>query len=342
MPKQKRKDTTIIDIAKELNVSKSTVSRALQHHPRISAETTARVFDLVKKYNYQPNAIAASLSKQRTKTIGVIVPILSHYFFSTAIAGIEEVAYKEGYKVMIFQSAESYDREVEITHTLLKSKVDGVLISISKETKDVEHLMEFTKRNIPLIFFDRMPQGIEADYVIVDDYKGAYIATEHLINQGFKSIMHLAGPSSLLISQNRMKGYLDALKDNHIVPKKNWILESGLERKHGKESAQKLLKTKLPEAIFAVSDPVAIGLMIELKENGIKLPEQMAIVGFNDDPLATVIDPQLTTIVQPAFDMGETAAMLCLDHIRNKNYRTHKIFEPRLVIRKSSIKISLD
>jgi DNA-binding LacI/PurR family transcriptional regulator len=229
---------------------------------------------------------------------------------------------------------------VEITKTLLNSKVDALLISISKETKKYDHLIEFKDRGIPLVCFDRIPIGLACNQVTFDDYRGAYNATEHLIRQGFQTIYHLAGPSSLLISQNRMNGFLDALNDNNIEPGKDWVMESGLERQHGQESALKLLKKKLPEAIFAVSDPVAIGLIITLKENGIRIPEQVSVVGFNDDPTTTVIDPQLTSILQPAFSMGEAAAKISLDQIGNEyNSFIHKIFEPKLIVRKSSEKI---
>lgn len=334
------KETTILDIARELKVSKSTVSRALQNNPSISEATTQAVWKLAKKYNYHPNNIAASLSKRETNTIGVIVPLLSHYYFSTVISGIEEVAYKAGYKVIICQSAESYEREVMASQTLLSSKVDGLLVSISRETVRSDHFKIFQQKKIPIIFFDRICPDLDASSVLVDDFMGAFTAVKHLIKQGRRKIAHLAGPSALLISQNRINGYKAALEQYGLPFDENLMVscEYGLERENGSEATQQLLDAGIiPDAIFAMCDPVAIGAMLTLKKNNIRIPEQTAVVGFCDEPIATVVEPQLSTLVQPAFQIGEAAVELLLNQIKNKqNVVQKKVFTTHLIVRDSS------
>jgi len=340
---QEFKQTTIIDIAKELNVSKSTVSRALNNHSSIGDATKKAVQDLAKKYNYHPNDIASSLSKRSTKTIGVIVPLLSHYYFSTVISGIEELAYKAGYKVLICQSAESYAREVVVSQTLLSSKVDGLLVSVSRETKDADHFKVFQSRNIPVIFFDRVCPGMEASSVIIDDYMGAFTAVEHLIQQGKRKIAHLAGPPLLNISQNRVRGYKAALEKYGLPFDEELLItcNTGLERENAIEATQVMLnKGILPDAIFAFCDPLAIGAMEALKSNDIKIPEQVAVVGFCNEPMATVVEPRLSTLVQPAFKIGAAAAQLFFDQINNNSQAVEqKVFRTNLIIRESSQKI---
>jgi DNA-binding LacI/PurR family transcriptional regulator len=335
---QLNKEITLIDIAKELNVSKSTVSRALQNHHSIGAATKDAVRKLAEKYNYQPNAIAASLFKKSTKTIGVIVPILSHYFFSTVIAGIEEVAYKAGYKVIICQSHELYEREVIVSKTLLSAKVDGLIVSVSRETVNMDHFQAFINKNIPLVFFDRLPAGIESSCVSVNDYEGAYQLVEHLIYQGYKRIAHFTGPLNITLSQNRLNGYKDALRKHQILINEALIYECGFERAQGVATTEKLLADGLvPDAIFAVCDPVAIGIMLTLKQKKIKIPHDIAVVGFNDDPTATVIDPPLTTVVQPAFEIGVAAANIVLKQVTQPggNY-IKEVLKTSLIIRQSS------
>jgi len=334
------KEITLIDIANELNVSKSTVSRALQNHHSIGAETTKAVHELAKKYHYQPNAIAASLFKKSTKTIGVIVPILSHYFFSTVIAGIEDVAYKAGYKVIICQSHELYEREVIVSKTLLSAKVDGLIVSVSKETVNMDHFQQFLDKNIPLIFFDRLPTGIQSNSVSVDDYEGAFKIVEHLIEQGCKRIAHFTGPLNIALAQNRLQGYKDALRKHHIPVNDELIYECGFERTQGITTTEKLLTDQVSvDAIFAVCDPVAIGVMLTLKQKSIKIPHDIAVVGFNDDPTATVIDPPLTTVAQPAFKIGVAAADIFLKQVigPGRSY-IKEVLKTNLTIRQSSLR----
>src|SRR5690554_3374073 len=334
------KEATILDIARELKVSKSTVSRALKNHHSIGEVTKKAVLDLAKKYNYHPNNIAYSLSKKSTKTIGVIVPMLSHYYFSTVISGIEELAYKAGYKVIICQSAESYKREVLVSQALLSNKVDGLIVSISRETHDSSHFKVYQDRNVPIVFFDRVCPDIEASSVTVDDYQGAYTAVEHLIKKGYRKIAHFAGPPLLQITQKRIEGYKDALLNNGLPLDEKLIRDcgEGLEQENGSQATQKMLDEGIrPDAVFAICDPIAIGVMITLKKNAIKVPDEVAVVGFCDEPIAKVIEPQLSTLVQPAFEIGGLTVELLLNQIESSVPLVEKrVLKAELMVRGSS------
>ena len=334
------KETTLLDIARELNVSKSTVSRALKDHPSIGEVTKKAVKDLAKKYNYHPNSIAYSLSKNSTRTIGVIVPLLSHYYFSSVISGIEELAYKLGYKVIICQSAESYDREVIVSQTLLSSKIDGLIVSISRETSNSDHFKLYQKKNVPIVFFDRVCPDMKVSSVTVDDYQGAFTAVEHLIMGGRRKIAHFAGPPLLQISQQRIKGYKDALM-KHGLPFDDKLLidcGSGLEQENGSMATQHMLDAGIrPDAIFAFCDPLAIGVMMTLKKNQIKIPNEVAVVGFCDEPIATVIEPPLSSLIQPAFQIGESSVELLINQIKSQQpLIENKVLQAELRVRESS------
>jgi len=245
---------TIKDIAKELHISPSTVSRALKDHPDISVKTKKLVNDLAKKWQYKPNALALSLRNNKSNVIGVIVPEIVHHFFSSVISGIEEVAQKEGYNVMMFQSNESYEREVKNVQALLSSRVDGVLVSVSKETEKYEHLQELRDNNVPIVFFDRVCNHLSSDNVIVDDFNGAYTAVKHLIDVGCKRIVHLSAPQKMLLGQNRLKGYRKALSDSGIALDERLIIECD-------DYDQAILKMPdllgledVPDGVFAVND----------------------------------------------------------------------------------------
>jgi DNA-binding LacI/PurR family transcriptional regulator len=334
------KAATILDIARELNVSKSTVSRALNNHYSIGDATKKAVLNLAKKYNYHPNNIAYSLSKKSTRTIGVIVPLLSHYYFSTVISGIEELAYKSGYKVIICQSAESYEREVVVSQALLSSKVDGLLVSISRETNNSDHFKVYQEKKIPIVFFDRVCQDMEVSSVTVDDYQGAFSAVEHLIREGRRRIAHFAGPPLLQISNMRIQGYKDALLKHGISFDEKLLIDcgDGLEQENGSKAAQDMLDAGIrPDAIFAICDPIAIGVMMTLKKNNIKIPDEIALVGFCDEPVAKVVEPQLSSLVQPAFDIGEKAVELLLKQINNQSpIIEKKVLTAELIVRESS------
>ena len=331
---------TIKDIAAELGISPSTVSRALKDHPDISDATKKAVKELAEKWDYQPNSIALSLRSQKSNIIGVIVPQLVHHFFSTVISGIEDVAYAAGYNVMVCQSNEKYDREVADIKALVSSRAEGLLVSFSKETEDFEHLKKLQKRGVPLVFFDRISEEMDTHSVIVDDFGGAYKATEHLIELGCKRIAHLAGPDNLMISQNRIDGYLEALKAHDIPYREELVLVCDGGPEMGVEKMNQLLKHK-PDGVFANNDLVAIGAMRSIKEAGLRIPEDIPVVGYSDWMVASVMTPSLTSVAQPGYEMGKTAAQILLNQINNPGEEwdlDSKILETELIIRDSSKK----
>lgn len=332
---------TIKDIAKELNISPSTVSRALKGYDTISAKTRKAVQDLANKYDYQPNSIALSLRQQRSNTIGVIIPEIVHFFFSTIISGIEDIAYEAGYNVIISQSNESYQREVSDTRALLRSRVDGLLVSVSRETTDFSHFQELHERGVPMVFFDRICPDLQTSRVIVDDLKGAMNGVEHLIQTGCRRIAHLAGPSELLISQNRLEGYKKALA-KHGLPIHDELIvlcEDGTVDQAIACTKQLMELKNPPDAIFANNDMSAMGAMREVFSRGLKVPDDVSILGFSDWQLASLVHPSLTSIHQSGFEMGREAARLFIEQIESKdpNYQPRTvILNTELVIREST------
>jgi LacI family transcriptional regulator len=313
-------NVTIKDLAKKLGVSASTVSRALKNHPDISVETKKAVNDLAKQLNYQPNTVALSLRQSKTNTIGVIIPEIAHFFFSTVVSGIEDIAYSKGYNVIITQSSESYEREVIDTQALFNSRVDGILISVARDTKNFDHFTNLIQRNMPLVFFDRIIEGVNASKVIVDDEQGAYEATQHLIEQGYKRIAHLAGPANLIISQNRLNGYKAAIADNNYLKDDSIVKICGLGTyEEAEQITYELLDSRVPpDAIFANNDVAAYGAMTAIKKRNLHIPNDIAIVGFSNWRFSGLIQPALSSVTQPGFKMGQEATKLLLKQIEMK------------------------
>jgi DNA-binding LacI/PurR family transcriptional regulator len=310
---------TIKDIAKELGISPSTVSKALKGHRDISSSTKESVKKLADKWNYKPDQIALSLKSGSSKTIGVIVPEIVHYFFSTVIGGIEDVAYDSGYHVMFCQSSELYARELKAVETLISSRVDGILVSLSKHTENFDHFRKIKNDNIPLVFFDRICEEIDTDRVIVDDETGAFDAVNHLISIGCRNIVHLAGPPNLLIGANRKEGYLRALRENDIQ-----IDERNIIRCDTREDANiivpGLLKRKSrPDGFLAVNDLTAATTMQIIMNMGFKIPEDIAVVGFTNDLFSDITNPTLTSVDQHGYQIGKEAVRLLIDRIEKKN-----------------------
>jgi len=337
---------TIKDIARELGISPSTVSRALKDHPDISSETKKAVNALAEKLNYQPNIVALSLRQKKTNTIGVVIPELVHFFFSTVISGIEDVAYQAGYSVILAQSNESYEREKTDIKALFNSRVDGMLISLSRETKNFDHIESIISKGVPVVFYDRMYNNPSTSKVIVDDYTGAKEAVDHLIDQGYKRIANLESASGLLISEDRKRGYLDSLREHSLEIKDSWSEEcpSG-SQEDGRKATLKLLSLpNPPDAIFAHSDPIAMGAMKAIKEKGLQIPYDVGLIGFSNSSYVDLIDPPLTTVEQPGFEMGQEAARLLIRQIEmgDKDQADPqpetKILKTKLVIRESSMK----
>jgi len=304
---------TIKDLAKKLGVSPSTVSRALRDHPDISRETKRRVTEAAEKYHYQPNQLAQSLQKKRSNTIGVIVPEIRHHFFSTVISGIEEIAYDHGFTIMVCQSNETLSREILNTQALVANQVAGLLIAISSETTNVDHLSGALKQGVPLVQFDRVVEELPTSKVVVDDYKAAYEAVTHLAKAGYRRIGHLGGQEGIALNRHRYDGYRDALRDNGLEYEEKFYMHGGYREEDGRKGAERYLALdELPEAILAINDPVAVGIFSKFKEVGVRIPDDVALVGFSDTPAAALIEPALTTVYQPAFEMGQTAAALLL------------------------------
>ena len=334
---------TIHDLARMLNISASTVSRALNDNPRISSETKQKIKDLAKKLNYQPNVLGSNLRTGKTKTIGVVVPHINRNFFSNVIGGIEETARNAGYKVMITQSGESYEKEAENIRALINARVEGILISLSTETIDFSQLKLVKKSGIPLLFFDRATDKVTSSRVLTDDYEGAFKATEHLISEGFKRIAHFAGPDHVAIYINRKRGYLDALKKHKLKIYKEDLFNNTITHKTGREACSRIFSKKSrPDAVFSASDISALGAFEYLKSNGYKIPDDLALVGFANEPFAGIIDPGLTSVEQQSSEIGKKAAELFLLESSNKDEKKEYetiIIKPELIIRASSIKM---
>lgn len=330
---------TIKDLAKALNVSTSTVSRALRDHHEIKEETKQKVLALAKKLDYQPNAVSLSLLKRKTFTIGVIVPKMGYHFFSAALDGIEAATLKAGYTVMVCQTNESYEREVQNIRNMTAGRVDGIIVSVSGETSDFDHFRQIKKKGIPLVFFDRECEVLESPSVVAENYDAACKAVEHLIARGCKKIAYLGGPEHLSLSQKRMQGYKDTLLKHNLPFKKEWVKYSDVSRNSAMENMRELiLLEERPDAIFAMSDRLATSAMSVIKQYKINVPEEIALVGFNNEPIADIVSPSLSTIAQPEFEIGKKAAELLLEAIENDKEIEHQkiVFETELIVRQSS------
>jgi len=334
--------TTIHDIAKALKIDASTVSRALNNSPRVSQKTKEKILSKANELGYQRNLLASNLRKNKTNTIGVIVPRISRHFFSSVISGIEEAAYDEGYNVIICQSLEQVNREQDIVGTLLANRVAGILLSVSMETKNLDHLLNIKNNGTPFLFFDRHCDIDGISSVLIDDVQGGFDATEHLILNGCKNIGHLSGPQELAIYRNRQAGYIKALKKHNIPFRPKQVLCSSLMETDGAEGAKTLLS--LPnkiDGLFSANDIAAIGAMKYFKNEGVRIPEDIGIVGFSNEPISGVIDPSLTTIDQPGFQIGQISTKLLLQEIndspRFKKAKT-TILKSSLIERDSSRK----
>ena len=304
---------TIKDLARVLGVSPSTVSRALHDHPDISRETKRRVVEAAEQHHYQPNLLAQNLQKQQSNTIGVIVPEIRHDFFSTVISGIEEVAYEAGFIIMVCQSGETLAREIINTRALVANRVAGLLMAVSSETIHYDHLTRVLKQGVPLVQFDRVIEDLPTSKVVIDDYQAAYEAVTHLIQSGYQRIGHIAGQAGIALNLHRYEGYRDALRDHGLNYEEKFHIFGGYREEDGRRAAEHYLgQDELPEAILAINDPVAIGAFVRFRQAGLRIPEDVALVGFSDTPAAALIEPGLTTVFQPAFDMGRTAASLLL------------------------------
>jgi len=336
----REKEITIYDIARKLNISIATVSRALQDDPVVNKKTKKKIFDLAEEMGYRSNHFARNLRNQRTDTIGVIVPRLNSYFMSTIIAGMENVANSNGYNLIISQSSESVKKEIANAKTLFNSRVDGLLVSLSYDTDDLSHFDSFFKKNIPVIFFDRVEKHDSSTSILIDNRHAAYEATSHLIQQGCKRILHITAMPKRNVYIDRLQGYKQALANHGLPFKEEYVIINNLSLEAGAEAAEIISKMELiPDGIFAANDNCAVGTLLPLKQAGFRIPEDIAVVGFNNDPVSRVVEPNLTTINYPGYEMGEVAARHLINHLNGTApiHSTNRIIlRSELCIRDSS------
>lgn len=334
--------TTIIDIAKALGISKSTVSRALTGHPNVKAKTREQVLELAAQVDYQRNQLAISLLTNRTSTVGIMVPEFISFFFPKVIIGAQEELARSGYNVVICHSNESYDTEVANAKALLASRVDGLIVSHTKETRNFDHFRVFQRKSIPVVFFNRACEDMDVSKITVDDYHGAFQAVEHLIQTGRRRIAHLAGPDTITNSRNRLNGYRDALQKYGIPLDPELVISYDLNLDKANIYVNHLLNLPSPpDALFAINDPTALEALNVAKRRGIRVPDDLAIVGFSDDPISSLIEPGLTTIAQPVHELGQQAAQVLLRELAGKDdaLLPERIVLPtNLIVRGSTVK----
>lgn len=335
---------TIADIARELNLTGATVSRALNNRKGTSEDTRRLVQDTAERMNYRRDRIAYSLRSGRTNIIGVIIPSAEINFFGSVVHGIESMANQHGYSVLLYQSNEQPEYEKKGIETFLSSRVDGILASIAKETTEFSHYLEIKERGVPLVFFDRANDSLNIPSVVIDDYKGAYIATEHLIRQGYKRIAHIAGQQHLKIFKDRLEGYKAALTAYGITVEDELVYFGNVSIESGRQAIQHLLSlSKPPDAVFAVEDFTALGAVKEVKDKKIEIPEAFGVVGFANESFDEHITPSLSSIDQQTVQMGKEAFKLLMELIEDKGdvhvqKRTKIVLEPLTAFRQSSMR----
>ncbi|MFY0714925.1 LacI family DNA-binding transcriptional regulator [Seonamhaeicola sp. NFXS20] len=336
------KKTTIYDIAKKLNITAATVSRALNNNPKISDATKKLVLETAAKMNYEQNKLAQALKSGKSYNVGVIVPRIDSNFFASIIRGIEDELSPFGYHVIICQTHEKNAKEVENINALLNAQVDGILMSISKSSKDSKHFKPIIKKNVPLIFFDRryIMEGVSS--VTIDDFQGGYLATKHLIEQGCRRIAHFSSNQTIEIFKNRYLGYRQALFDNDIELNEEYIIQTKSNIDEGVKAMKSLLKKKTPpDGLFSSSDFSALGAIQELKSQGFKIPKDFCVVGFSNEPFTKFMELPITSIDQSPLEMGQIAAQVFLEQMNSKFKIEKKIvLEPKLIVRKSSSKLN--
>ena len=337
-----KKEVTIYDIAQRLDLSSATVSRALQDNPAINKNTRKKIQETARELGYRHNNFASNLRKQKTNTIGVIVHELNSNFITSVLAGIEKVTTEAGYDLIIAHSSESYKKEAANALNLFHKRVDGLIASLAFDTKGLDHFKPLEEKGIPIVFFDRVEERSETTKVIIDNYKCGYQATQHLVEQGCKRIVLVTANLKRNVYAQRHKGYMEALFDNGIPYEKELVLIKDLSEQCGVEAAREIVKMKpMPDGAFITNDFSAAVCMQTLKEFGISIPRDIAIVGFNNDAISKIVEPQLTTIHYPGIDMGEIAARNLISHLRGLSNIKHTqtiVVRSDLIVRQSSLK----
>lgn len=337
-----KKRISITDIAEQLSLSISTVSRALSDHPGISDATKKRVIKLAKAQNYQPNYMAAALRKGRSNLLGIIVPHIDGHFFTMVVKGVEAVASKAGFNVLICQSNEDVAHESTNIDTLLNAQVDGILVSLARTTRDSSHFDKVLKQGIPLVFFDRILEGKQVNAVVLDDREGGYLSTKHLLQQGYRRIAHFAGPQHLNIYKYRRLGYEDALREANLPIEPTYTVINDMTLEDGIEGMKQLLDLPIPpDAVFSASDFSAVGALQLLKSRHIQVPRDMAISGFSNETFTALTEPMITSVDQHCEQMGQSAVELFLQILKekNNNFSPRRIvLQPNLVVRNSTMR----
>ncbi|HLI93777.1 MAG TPA: LacI family DNA-binding transcriptional regulator [Puia sp.] len=336
-----QKEVTIYDLARKLDLSIATISRALKDDPVVSKKTKKRIADLAREMGYRSNHSARNLRTMRTMTIGVIIPRINSYFMSAVIAGIESIANREGYNLIISQSSESAEKERANAATLFNSRVDGLLVSLAYDTGSLSHFEPYFQKRVPVIFFDRVAEHKDCTGILIDNAKAAYDATRHLIRQGRRRIVHITAPSKQNVYTDRLAGYKQALADNQIPYREDYVVVGNLSQEAGAEAAVTIrAMSPLPDAVFVANDTCAVGCMVAIRQMGIRIPGDIAFVGFNNDPVSTVVEPNLTTVNYPGYEMGQLAARSLIDHLNGAaNIRSTNtiLLRSELIIRDSSV-----
>lgn len=337
-----KKEVTIYDIAHELNVSPSTVSRALKDHYSIGREMTSAVKKLALERGYRPNHIASSLRRNKTNTIGVMTSWINRPFISSLISGIEQAASDAGYNVIISQSHDSYDSEIANAKALYDSRIGGLVVSLAMETTKYDHFLQFTNHEIPVVFVDRVSEEFNTDRVIVDNFSAGFLATQHLIEQGCTRIAHLAGAQHRNVYRDRQKGYLEALRANNLPVDESLIVSGNiLNAEEGLKMTQHLLDLPIPpDGIFSPNDTAAVSAIQYGKKMNVKIPDDLAVIGFNNDPVSQIIDPPLSTVMHPAVDMGKIAVQQVLKLKEHRDIIKSEtiVLKTELLIRESSLR----
>ncbi len=337
-----KKRTSIYDIARQLDISVSSVSRALNDHPSISVALKERVRQVAAALRYTPNTMAVNLKTGRRNTIGVVVPNINRNFFSSAIEGIEDIACHTGYDVLICQSKDSGERERWIVGGLA-GKVDGVIASMAADTDDHSHYNRLAEAGIPLVLFDRTADSVEAGTVVGDDIQGAAMAVNHLLEQGLRRICHFGGPDNVSVWRDRKEGYLRAMNESGIEPQSDWIFQGcSTAREEGRQAARQLLERHkagkpLPEAVFCAGDFMALGAMLEFRAAGIRIPDDIAIVGYANEPFGALLPTPLSSVDQFSYKMGCMAAKMLFERLQGEP-RVDIVITPELIVRQSSIR----
>ncbi|MDP5170980.1 MAG: LacI family transcriptional regulator [Bacteroidia bacterium] len=342
MEQKKKNYITIKDIARKLGISTSTVSRALRDQPDVNPETKEQVRKLAEELNYQPNLFASGLVSRRTRLLGVVVPRISNHFFSAITSGVQNVAYKHQYRVIICESDHSVERERENIEALLSIRVDGIIVAplMDYEHSMTDHLANILARDVPLVYVDRVQPAVVASSILIDDFLAAREATEYLISTGCRRLAHFTGPQWTSVCRDRKLGFIEAVNRAGLELREDWIIETGFEPWHAAEVVKKLWEDPIrPDGILGINDRVLAGASHALTGMGVSIPEDVSMIGFSDNPLSSLIRPTLSSVRQPAYEMGEVAATLILEQIDLTGIPAepvHKVLDTRLILREST------